>query len=173
MFVIEQNGFTPFSFLLPEEYCPPKWAEILFLMPCSKIKPYSLSKTHKTIDSTIGIYKNIHKVTLSGLYGPVPIEFEENNKAINSYDYLLTPDAYRQISLVTSRLALFIFKNIKFYNEICAYATVEPYRSIIEAAFLTCGKGTIFPKKIKNYTLEEFWAPENLAELKNFIQKKL
>ncbi|PKK90831.1 MAG: hypothetical protein CVV64_08095 [Candidatus Wallbacteria bacterium HGW-Wallbacteria-1] len=167
--VIEPGGYTPFSFLLPAEYKVPKNFRILFVMPCSKEKPYSASFTHRLIHETIGGIQGLHKVTLSGLYGPVPQEFEEISSAVTSYDYLLQPDNYRQIALVSARLGRFLTLYGDQYDSWVGYATVEPYRSVIESSFLACGKGKVYPENLTESSLEAFWDPVNLGSLKSAI----
>lgn len=169
--VIEKNNYTPFSFIIPNNYTVPNNSKILLIIPCSKEKPYKNSYTHNLIQNTLAHINGIHKVTLSGLYGPVPIEFEDKYEAVTSYDYLLTKDSFRQIALVAGRLALFLDKHKKKFKTLAGYATVEPYRSIIEAAFLNCQVGKIFPTACDTFSIDEFSKTKNLNELKKYLEK--
>lgn len=162
---VETGGFTPFSFILPKEYLVPPEKKVLFVMPCSKEKPYSRSYTHRVMEEAMGFRPWVHKVTLSGLYGPVPEEFEEVSDAVTSYDYLLEEGAYGQIALVASRMTAFLLKYGHCYQAWLGYATVEPYRSVIEGAFLAYGKGRVFPTDLVRKDIESFWDPTNLGQL--------
>lgn len=138
-------------------------------MPCSREKPYSRSFTHRVMEDTIGFRPWVHKITLSGLYGPVPEEFEEVSDAVTSYDYLLEEKAFGQIALVSSRMTAYLMKYGNCYQAWIGYATVEPYRSVIEGAFLAYGKGRVFPADLTNKNLEEFWEPTNLGQIREAL----
>ena len=87
--------YTPDSFSIPVDYAPPEDKNVLLAIPCAGKKPYSLSRTHTIINTKLRTAfgnegESIHRVTLSGLYGPVPEEFE-GEEAVLRYDFQLSP----------------------------------------------------------------------------------
>lgn len=121
------------------DYHVPAGKDRLLILACSKGKPYRNSKSHRTVFRFLREHvgerlESCHKVTLSGLYGPVPLEFEDE-QAVHTYEYVLSSRAKRQQELVTSRLAGYLEAHLHEYRRIVAYVTAGAYRSVVEAAF--------------------------------------
>src|SRR5262249_16656275 len=53
--------------------------DVLLLLPCSKDKPYKSARSHQAIRGAVPDPR-VHVVTISGLYGPVPEEWEERQE---------------------------------------------------------------------------------------------
>ncbi|GER89725.1 hypothetical protein KDW_38870 [Dictyobacter vulcani] len=122
-----------------ENYQVPSDKDRLFLLACSQEKPYSHSKIHQGIFRTLKHYlgdalNTCHKVTISGLYGPVPFEYE-NEQVVLSYEYLLSVAAKKQADLITKRLVTYLEENIPEYKLVVAYVAAKAYRAIVENAF--------------------------------------
>jgi predicted RNA-binding protein len=73
-------------------------------------------------------------VTISGLYGPVPREFDDL-EPVHAYEYVLSTSAKRQGALVAERLAAYIERYMHAYTQIVAYVTTRAYRDAVQAAF--------------------------------------
>ena len=87
--------------ILSQDHHPSSDKDILLFIPCSKEKPYSDSRTHQAVfDHLTSIRDNIHKVTVSGLYGPVPEGFEQA-KPVMEYNYVLARQDEQQMELYT------------------------------------------------------------------------
>jgi predicted RNA-binding protein len=136
---------TSNDFKIPEHYRPPK-KEILLIIPCTPEKPYSESKTHKKIKEILqDKWKRIHKVTVSGLYGPVPIEFEKKSNVLR-YDYRLRSYSIfnPQKEEIIKRLREFLETHGKNYKKIIAIAPDGVYKKVINQAFKEYGRGNLF-----------------------------
>ena len=76
-------------------------------------------------------HRFIHKITLSGLYGPVPEEFE-SEEAVVRYDFQLwcleTPPKFNSVQIGSTPILI----NIKqHYELIVGYATSNAYRKVL------------------------------------------
>lgn len=125
--------------LRTRNYQVPDDKDRLLLLACSQGKPYRSSKSHSTIfrflQEHLGDeHKPWHKVTISGLYGPVPSEFEDEN-AVRTYEYILSSSAKRQRELVIARLVAYLETHLNRYERVVAYVTANAYRSVVEEAF--------------------------------------
>jgi tRNA-guanine family transglycosylase len=162
--------YTPEHFnILNNGYKPSADKQILLIIPCSENKPYSMSHSHRLIttrlEETFGEKtKLIHKVTLSGLYGPVPEEYELES-AILGYDFRLDRFNNAQISLLTERLTLYLERYSNHYIACIGYATSMAYRTVLEKVAKTNTNLTVLPIKPKARKMTEFYRPENVAEL--------
>lgn len=121
-------------------YAPPSNKDRLLLIACSQAKPYGNSKSHRSIyrflEQHVGeALTTCHKVTISGLYGPVPVEFE-NEKAVLDYEYMLSTSAKQQSALVSERLVDYLVSYFDRYQRIVAYVSATAYRRVVESAFL-------------------------------------
>lgn len=125
--------------IVQKTYQVPENKDRLLLLACSKAKPYRLSSTHQ------GIYRFLqeqvedrlefcHKVTISGLYGPVPLDFEDDEQIL-SYEYVLSSRAMEQKRLLVDRLVTYLRKYLPHYRRVVAYVTAVAYRNVIEEAF--------------------------------------
>jgi predicted RNA-binding protein len=150
--------------ILTRDYEPPS-RETLLVIPCSKNKPYSKSKSHKAVFDPLAPVRNkIHKVTVSGMFGPVPEEHEDEQIVLN-YEYVLAPEDTQQKELATDRLTRYLEQYGGSYNQVVAYATSKNYRQVIEDAFERYGRGTVFPQDPTSLRLREHFRKTNIQEL--------
>lgn len=161
--------YTPDSFSVPEDYTPPKDKDVLLAIPCAGKKPYSLSRTHTIVNTKLKTAfgeagASIHRVTLSGLYGPVPEEFE-SEEAVLRYDFQLSPRNTAQIQLGADRLCAYLDKYVEHYKLIVGYATSRAYRSVFELTQARRSDFVLLPTKPKQNRLTEFFRHIHLNEL--------
>lgn len=161
--------YTPDSFVIPECYEPPKDKKVLLAIPCAGKKPYSLSRTHAIINTKLqGAFgenqREIHKVTLSGLYGPVPEEFETEEPVVR-YDFQLSPRNIAQIQLGADRFNAYLDKHGDHYDLIVGYATSHAYRKVFESIQVYRADFILLPMKPRQKRLSEFFRHVYLDEL--------
>jgi predicted RNA-binding protein len=156
------------SFAVPETYKPPKEKEILLLIPCTKDKPYKRARAHEAIKSALHKDERVHIVTISGLYGPVPEELEEEPEILE-YDYMLSPQAKEQVDFLRKRLVAYLKAYGNHYRQVFAYVTVKAYREVAKQSLKEYGRGQLLPKKLKERTSKEFLKRENIRELQETI----
>ena len=161
--------FTPDSFSIPEDYAPPEDKSVLLAIPCAGKKPYSLSRTHSIVTTKLQTAFGeaetlIHRVTLSGLYGPVPEEFE-SEEAVLRYDFQLSPRNTAQIQLGADRLCVYLDKHAEHYKLIVGYATSRAYRKVFELIQARRSDFILLPTKPKQKRLTEFFRHVHLDEL--------
>ena len=161
--------YTPDSFSVPEDYTPPKDKDVLLAIPCAGKKPYSLSRTHTIVNTKLKTAfgeagASIHRVTLSGLYGPVPEEFE-SEEAVVRYDFQLSPRNTAQIQLGADRLCAYLDKYVEHYKLIVGYATSRAYRNVFELTQARRSDFVLLPTKPKQNRLTEFFRHVHLDEL--------
>lgn len=174
---IEEQFFRPISLNYTSDsfcvnsngYQPPSEKTILLVIPCSSKKPYSESRSHKLLAKRLSKRLSsgvsaIHKVTLSGLYGPVPEEYE-TEEAVIQYDFQLDPSNKEQISLCSKRMTEYLKQYEVHYQAIFGYATSLAYRSVLEQVEKECDKFKLFPLKPKSRRLTEFFRQKNIVEL--------
>ena len=159
--------YTPDSFVIPESYAPPNDKRVLLAIPCAGKKPYSLSRTHSVINTKLqnAFGENrraIHKITLSGLYGPVPEEFESEEPVVR-YDFQLSPRNSAQIQLSADRFNAYLDKHGDHYDVIVGYATSQAYRMVFES--IQGSKFVLRPIKPRQKRLSEFFRHAHLDEL--------
>jgi len=109
--------------------------KVILLLSCTPKKPYSESTTHKIVFRYLqehGVDINqIEKVTLSGMYGPVPQDFEKESPILE-YDFILssrTPKTH--ITCVSTRLKEFLETHGKD-KWVVAYIGSGAYRKIVQ-----------------------------------------
>jgi len=166
--------YTPddFNVLERSEYAPDD-ERILLFIPCSQMKPYSNSRTHQVVeDATAEWNDNIHKVTVSGMYGPVPKEFE-HELPVKAYEYVLTDVEENRQQLIVDRLVSYLEQHGGDFDAIVGYATSKTYRTVIEKAFEEYGDGEILPRNPKMRSLTEHFRNTNLQELAHHIDGEL
>lgn len=158
--------YTPGDFdIRTQSYDPPSGKDVLLLIPCSQQKPYSESRTHSVLWSKLGDRtENIHKVTVSGMYGPVPVEYETRQPVLE-YDYVLAKEDTDQIELITDRVEKYLRQHGDSYEVILGYVTSKTYRQVIEDAFNAYGRGTVLPRDPQALQLTEFFRNKNIQEL--------
>ncbi|MEH2027269.1 tRNA-guanine transglycosylase [Nostoc sp.] len=155
--------------VLNNGYAPLSGKHILLIIPCSGEKPYSKSRSHRFITERIekalgDVTTSVDKVTLSGLYGPVPEKYEAY-EAVMGYDFRLDPLDKAQISLVTERLVGYLKRHSDHYHVCIGYATSKAYRTILEQAAQEVSNFQVLPVKPKSRRMTEFFRKENVAEL--------
>jgi 7-cyano-7-deazaguanine tRNA-ribosyltransferase len=159
------NDFNIFS----REHEPPANKNVLLFIPCSQRKPYSESRTHSVLYNKLGNRtEEIHKVTISGMYGPVPESFE-NEQPVLEYDYVLAKEDKNQIELVTDRVVEYLETYGDQFDGILGYVTSKTYRQVIEDAFDTYGRGELFPRNPQALQLTEFFRNSNIDELLDYL----
>ena len=162
-------NYTPDSFSIPANYQPPTEKRILLTIPCAGKKPYSLSRTHSIVNTKLRNafgkdQRFIHKITLSGLYGPVPEEFEKQ-EAVVHYDFQLLPRNAPQIQLGADRFNAYLDKHGQHYELIVGYATSNAYRKVLERVQKHHQDFILLPTRPKQKRLSEFFRHVHLDEL--------
>lgn len=156
--------------VLMRSYHPPERETLLFI-PCSQKKPYSMSRTHSVLFDKLGSRADdIHKVTLSGMYGPVPQECERADPVLE-YDYVLAKEDTDQIELVTNRTVDYLRTFGDQYQTIVGYVTSKTYRQVLEDAFDGYGRGEVFPRDPKALQLTEYFRNSNIQELLAYLDE--
>ena len=161
--------YTPDSFSIPADYKPPQDKKVLLAIPCAGKKPYSFSRTHTIINTKLqnafgSNQREIHKITLSGLYGPVPEEFESEEPVVR-YDFQLSPRNTVQIQLGADRFKAYLDKYSDHYTLVVGYATSQAYRKVFERLQEHCSDFILLPIKPKQKRLSEFFRHVHLDEL--------
>ncbi len=160
-----KHGPNDFDILQRGDYQLPSEADVLLILPCSQEKPYSESRTHQAVISRLEDYRErYHKVSISGLYGPVPEDFEEA-EPVMSYEYVLTTADDDQVELVADRLVRYLNLYGEQFDQILAYTTNKAYRRAIDTAFDRYGRGEIHPSDPRALQLTEHFRRENIDEL--------
>lgn len=141
--------FKPSDFEIPISYSIPDEQRILVLFPCSKEKPYTTSKTFKSIKNGLtsrlnGLSSSLHFVVVSGLYGPVPIEFD-NLAETKNYDFVLSYKNLKGIEAVGKRVAKYIAEHEGSFDRIVAIAPSKPYRKAIALGLKNSPNARVFP----------------------------
>jgi tRNA-guanine family transglycosylase len=157
-------GLSRDSFSVPSSFKPDTEKEILLFLSCTKDKPYKKSISRKTILNALNRDQRIHTVTISGFYGPVPEEFEEEDEILG-YDYELKESAVDQSDYVFQRIIDYLNRYSCSYRAIYAYVTTKAYRNVIEKVFSNFDKGLLIPEKPKERIAKELLKKENLLEL--------
>ena len=170
-------NYTPDSFSIPLDYQPPTEKRVLLTIPCAGKKPYSLSRTHSIVNdklrSAFGENQRfIHKITLSGLYGPVPEEFE-SEEAVVHYDFQLLPQNAAQIQLSADRFNTYLNQHKTHYELIIGYVTSRAYRKVLELVEKQHQDFILLPTKPKQKRLSEFFRHIHLDELIEILSNVL
>lgn len=161
--------YTPDSFdILKRPYSPPRGKRIALFVPCSGGKPYSASRSHQLLANRLSplgqAVTTIHKVTLSGLYGPVPEECETLPEILG-YDFRLDPNDLIQIELVTHRLENYLERFGDCYEAMIGYATSRAYRTVLERVARQTPTLLVLPETLKSRRLTEFFRQEHVTQL--------
>ncbi len=170
--------YTPEAFnIISNGYRPPTEKRVLLIIPCSGEKPYSTSRTHRLINERLSQALShrallVHKVTLSGLYGPVPEEYE-NETAVLNYDFRLDSTNEAQIGLLIKRLQIFLERFGDCYIACLAYATSRPYRMVLEEVAKQITYLQVLPVKPKSRRLTEFFRGKNIEQLLERVSYEL
>ncbi len=158
---------NPTDFRIPSNYSPPN-ESVLLVLPCSSVKPYSNSRSHQfltqKIATSLSDSTKVHKVTLSGLFGPVPEEFEKTEPVL-SYEYHLVSQDVERIEYIGTRLAEYISRFCDNYTKIVGYATSKAYREAIQLAFEKADTGVLLPQEPSKKGMIQFYSEKNVREL--------
>lgn len=171
-------SYTPDDFNINSNgYKPANKKPILLIIPCSREKPYSASHSHKYLinyleKSIPNWQQQIDKVTLSGLYGPVP-QVCEIEPAVMDYDFRLTSSNRAQIDECVQRLRNFLERYGDYYKYWIAYGTSNAYRMVFERTAHQYECLEIFPRIPKRRTLQEFFKTQNVGELVKYLEERL
>jgi len=165
--------FTPSDFDITQHMYKPNGSILLFI-PCSQTKPYSESRTHSVVYNVLKDYwDHIEKVTISGLYGPVPLKFE-TEEPIRRYEYVLTNAENNQRELVTNRTIEFLENHGNSFDAIIGYAASKTYRDAIADSFDEYdGPTTLLPKDPPVARLTEHFRETHLNELSEKVESIL
>ncbi|OLE30035.1 MAG: hypothetical protein AUI36_30305 [Cyanobacteria bacterium 13_1_40CM_2_61_4] len=131
-----QPRLTPDDFDVNRYDFIPRAHELL-LLACSATKPYHESRSHKfvyngLVSAGVPVGK-LDIVSISGLYGPVPRQYESSPSVLH-YDFKLTRNHPNQVSLVTQRTRRFLLRHSRRYDPIIAYMASPIYRSVVSKA---------------------------------------
>lgn len=165
--------YSPHDFdIRTRSHDPPTEKEVLLLVPCSQKKPYSESRTHSVLWDKLGPRTDeIHKVTISGMYGPVPEE-SEREQPVLEYDYVLAQEDINQRELVTERVIEYLETHGDDFDEVVGYVTSKTYRQVIEDSFDAYGRGTVLPRDPQALQLTEFFRNSNIQELLEYLNER-
>lgn len=143
----------------PDNFCydDPQWEftgpkpeqDVLLLIACSKGKPYKTSSHQREVlEALVDAFgpnaDRVHKVTMSGLYGPVPNECEEYTPLLE-YDFKLEEGDDGQADLLAERLRRYLVQYGDRYRRIVAYIYFPAYRRVVERVFHEMGRGEVVP----------------------------
>ena len=145
-------NYTSDSFKLPPDYMPPPTKNVLLILPCAKGKPYSSTRIYTIVNNRLKSefgkkWDQIHQVTLSGLYGPVPHEFEDDPRVLN-YDFMFNRTNHKQLDLLVDRLAGYITDYSDQYELYVAYTLFNAYRKVYEQAVKRCPTLNVIPSTL-------------------------
>ena len=123
-------------------YQKPKSTKVLLLLPCSAIKPYSFSKSHKLFRETLLTMKNpniLHEVIITSPLGVVPRELELTYPASN-YDIPVTGiwDEDEK-TIIKNILQRYLMRNV--YDKVIIHlpqSLQETLVEIIDTPIITC-----------------------------------
>ncbi|MEM3845227.1 MAG: DUF5591 domain-containing protein [Candidatus Parvarchaeota archaeon] len=140
--IIKKPGFDPFQHPVVKkwhEYFLNNWhseKEIALLLPCTSVKPYNRSATHKLAYSLLRKYKLEDKVQVYSVSEPmllVPRELE-NCYPFNSYDYppsLMTEEEKQEFIRL---LSIALSHVHKIHKRIIAVLPKHHYKIVYEAS---------------------------------------
>lgn len=175
-FIIQQHKPEDFDLReLIHNYKPKN--PICLILPCSQEKPYPHSQSFKYIwkklqESLEGTeLVKFEVIFLSGLYGPVPLVYTEE-EAVRTYDFLLHPSDQRGIERVAERLTAFLENYGMNFTSILAYVTLPAYRKAVDLVARNYSNIIVLPKTNRIGQLA-FYKSENVQQLVQQFQPKL
>lgn len=123
----------------------------LLLLACTATKPYNLSRSHRFVyrglSQTERPLRGVDIVSVSGLYGPVPRDYETARQVLQ-YNFRLTASQTRQKRIVTERLCQFLRRFQNDYRITVSYVSSPVYRSVIrDASHKAEGDVVILPRE--------------------------
>lgn len=176
-----QVVYSSEDFRIPSIYRPPDGKDVLLVIPCSQTKPYGASRSHRMIRRRLALdlgeacAERVHKLTLSGLYGPVPEE-HEHEEAVRGYDFLLSSQDTSAIDAATRRLRQYLERFGTHYRVMVGYATAKAYRTVLDnAAKQVGGSFVVYPSRDParrkwSQIATELYRPDNLDELTRAVK---
>ena len=123
-----------------EKYWVPEPRPLAVIMPCTSVKPYGLSATHRLLDARLrrlGLYDQVSKYTISEPMILVPRELELYYPFAN-YDYppsTLTPEGRRRF---VELLATALRKVVKHHRAVVAVLP-RHHESVLRDSLRLCG----------------------------------
>jgi len=165
---------TPDHFNINSNGYRPDVRSVLLIIPCSSEKPYSTSTSHRFIDKHLAEsipnwHASVHKVSLSGLYGPVPVECE-GESPVRDYDFLLKPENTAQIQLCIDRLTTYLQRHGERYDSWIAYGTSKAYRMVFERVAKRIPQLAVLPNPLRLRKSSEFYTIANVECLVTYIK---
>lgn len=159
------------DFNVLEEDHSPIDCPVLLLLPCSDTKPYSESETHTRVRNALeGLSDQYYKVSVSGLFGPVPETLEERSP-IMSYDYVLSDVDQNQQELVRERLTAYLDRYGEQFDAVIGYAASKVYRQVIaDAVSQSQVDGILLPDDPNTRQLLAHFRQANLDQLRQEIE---
>lgn len=168
--------YSPDAFVVSSRWQPNPQKDIVLFLPCSDHKPYRDSHSHRAIlrhlSERLGSVSRIQKVTISGLYGPVPEELEDEHPVLG-YDFRLLPHDETQIQLCASRLVSFLERYGDCFFACLGYATSRAYREVMQRAVPLFPRLMVFPLKPIRQQMTELFRKENLDQLTLQIEREV
>ncbi|MEM3565717.1 MAG: tRNA guanosine(15) transglycosylase TgtA [Candidatus Bathyarchaeia archaeon] len=151
---------------LSERYAPPKEAEILVLMPQTRVRPYHKSEEHKRLVKALQDFSREHLRKLQicfyeAPFGVVPLELDEVYP-LSQHETAMPPDK-ETMEYVASQVAEFISRNS--YRAVLLLYNLEDWgKEVLKACKKACVyKGVAF----KSFSLDKKW----VKSLSNFLKK--
>ncbi len=147
---------------------------ICLILPCSQEKPYPSSQSFKFVwkklQESLGdvLLKDIEIIFLSGLYGPVPIAYTDQ-EAVKTYDFLLHTHDKSGVERLVERLSDFLNRYDKDFKLILAYVTLPAYRKVLEVVSRDCPKLTVLPSTTRKGQIA-FYKQNNILQLTQKLQ---
>ncbi|MFZ8845424.1 DUF5591 domain-containing protein [Thermoflexus sp.] len=133
------------------DWQPSPEKRVLLLLPCSREKPYTASRSFKRIwravEKALGEEaRRIQVVFVSGLYGPVPLE-EAMEEAVISYDFRLHPADREGIARVAERLEALLQRMDGVFRFRAAFCPSPAYREAIRRGSRRAGGLVLFASR--------------------------
>jgi len=173
---ITSLSYTPDDYNVFEtSYQPQKSTKVILFTSCSKEKPYSSSRTVKTLEkliSELNLSNKVEIIIISGMYGPVPLSHDEK-EPVRKYDYKLHESNKNRMKLLTNRTIEFIKKYEEEPYYFVAYLTSKPYRKILKEIKEQFNDLDILPQDPNTRTIKEFHKKSNLSQLEDWLENKL
>ena len=175
----ELRTHSPDDFdLRRKEWKPSIEKRVALFLPCSREKPYTMSRSFRYVWSRLTEHlgddvRNIQVIFISGLYGPVPMEYVEE-EPIRTYDFMLRRWDKRGIHRVGARLAAFLERYWDDFEAFVAYVTQPAYRIALKQALRPLPikeKIEILPKRTRGRL--SFYKQEHINVLVHTLTSKI
>ncbi len=151
---------------LSERYAPPGEAEILILMPQTRVKPYHKSEECKRLMKALQDFptERLHKLHIcfyEAPFGVIPLELDEVYP-LSQHETAMPPDK-ETVEYVASQVADYIGRNN--YRMVLMFHNLEDWgEEVLKACKKVCvAKGVTF----KSFNMDKKW----VKSLSNFLKK--